>query len=134
MPEPIIIDDAAYWRHTVAKWKAALPLHYQLGVQAVADYAEYQAGRRDLDFVVEANRRAVDTMVLLYDLCANDDERKLIRNCFREIMAQPKGRLAPYYPQLHASIRTRLREHKMYARCGLDPPDEPRGRRAHGAT
>ena len=126
MAEIIIIDDAAYWRHTLAKWRAALPLHYQLGVRVVANYAEIKLGRRDLDFVVEANRRAIDLMVLLYDLCANDDERKDIRQRFRQIMRRHKGRLAPYYPALHAPTRTRLREHKQFVRWGLDPPDEPR--------
>lgn len=121
MAEIIMIDDAR--RRSVAKW-----LHNHLCDQVVADYADIKLGRRDLHFVVEANRRAIDLMVLLYDICANDDERKTIRDSFRQIMRRHSGRLAPYYDELHAPMRTRLREHKMYVRCGLDAPDEPRRR------
>jgi hypothetical protein len=97
------------------------------------DYCEFVTGRRDLPFVLEANRRAIGTMVMLYDLAANEGERKKIRASFRLLMARRKGRLTPWWDELHSVVRMRLREHRECVRWGLDPPDEPRKRRrGHG--
>jgi len=67
----------------------------------------------------EALGKKGDAMLLLYDLYANDEEKKELRKCMRGFMRCPK----PYYAELHAPIRSRLREHKVYVQQGLDPPD-----------
>jgi len=108
---------------TLARWKEALPLLHGNIERTIADAKEYINGRRDLDFLVAAESRAIDGMVALYDLAADEDGRKVMRKEFRKIMKRHRGRLAPYYPELHAPLRTRLREHKMFVICGLDPPD-----------
>ena len=108
---------------TLARWKEALPLLHGNIERTIADAKEYINGRRDLDFLVAAESRAIDGMVALYDLAADEDYRKVMRKEFRQIMKRHRGRLAPYYPELHAPLRTRLREHKMFVICGLDPPD-----------
>jgi hypothetical protein len=115
-------------KQRIANWKAALPLHHWSVVRSVDDYIAYKLGRRDLDFVIEAERRAIEGLIVLYDLVATDDEKKDMRKVFRDIMSRRRG-LAPFCDELYAPLRTRLREHKMYVRCGLDPPDEPRGKR-----
>ena len=108
---------------TLARWKEALPLLHGNIVRTIADAKEYINGRRDLDFLVAAETRAIEGLVALYDLAADEDGRKVMRKEFRKIMKRHRGRLAPYYPELHAPLRTRLREHKMFVICGLDPPD-----------
>ena len=111
----------------LAKWRRRFPLHYDFVVQAFADDAQHKRGRCDLDFVLASNERAITGLVQIYDLCClNEAERKRIRDSFRKIMARHDGRLAPYYRELHAAIRSRLREHKLMVRWGLGPPDEPR--------
>jgi hypothetical protein len=109
---------------TIAKWKAAMPLTYQLGVRSLYDYIEFKRGRRDFDFIVEATWREIEGLVVLYDIVANEAERKRMRKSFREIMTR-----RPIFLELYEPIRTRLREHKMFVKCGLDPPDEPRRKR-----
>jgi hypothetical protein len=64
-------------------------------------------------------------MVELYDFQCHEDERRRLRQSFRRIVARHGGRLAPYYNDLHRLIRSRLSEHEMMVRQGLDPPDEP---------
>jgi hypothetical protein len=107
-------------------WKRRFTFCYPDIVQAHADYAEWKRGRCDLDFVVAANERAISALVEIYDMYAHDTERKRLRNSFRKIVARHGGRLAPYYDDLHASIRSRLKEHDLMVRHGLDPADEPR--------
>jgi hypothetical protein len=109
---------------TIAKWKAAMPLTYQLGVHSLYDYIEFKRGRRDFDFIVEAIWHEIKGLVVLYDIVANEAERKRMRKSFREIMTR-----RPIFLELYEPIRQRLREHKMFVRCGLDPPDEPRRKR-----
>ena len=113
--------------HQLAKLQRRFPLHYPDFVQALADYAEARRGRCDLEFVLACNRRAINTLVEIYDMCCLDEyERRRLRESFRRIVARHAGRLAPYYDQLHRTMRSRLYEHEMMVRCGLDPPDEPR--------
>jgi hypothetical protein len=96
-------------------------------MRTLDDYIAYKRGRRDLDFIVAASDRAIEGLCSLYDIAATPDERKMMRGIFREIMTRERrGRLAPFCDELHLPLRIRLREHKMYVRCGLDPPDEPR--------
>jgi hypothetical protein len=71
-------DGEARWRYRVMKWKAALPLHYRSGVRAVHDYAEYLSGRRDRDFIVAANNRAIDAMISIYDICCDEEMKRII--------------------------------------------------------
>jgi hypothetical protein len=104
-------------------------LFYSAIERSTFDFCEHVSGRRDLAFVLEANRRAIRTMIELYDLACNEDERKRMRASFRLLMSRRKGRLAPWWDELHFGIRVRLREHREYVRWGLDPPDEPRKRR-----
>jgi hypothetical protein len=106
------------WLREVARWKAAMPLTYQLGVRSLRDYIEIKRGRRDFDFIVETTWREIEGLVVLYDIVANEAERKRMRKSFREIMTRQ-----PIFLELYEPIRTRLREHKMYVICGLDPPD-----------
>src|SRR5262245_45742136 len=116
----------------LAKWKRRFPLHYDYVVQAFADDAQHRRGRRDLDFVLACNKRAISALVEIYDIyCLNEAERKRIRDSFRKIMARHDGRLAPYYDELHRAMRSRLREHKIMVRWGLDAPDEPRRNARH---
>jgi hypothetical protein len=105
---------------TIANWKAKMPLTYHVNVRSLFNHIEYKRGRRDFNFIFEAMERAIEGLVVLYDLVANDEERKVMREAFREIMARYD---ATPYPYLLAPIRTRLREHKMYVIFGLDPPD-----------
>jgi hypothetical protein len=110
------------------------PLQYSSIAQMTFDWLDYGLGRRDLAFVLEMNRRGLQTMCEIYDLCASEDQRREMRRSFRTIMSNRSrryGRLFPWWGELHAGIRTRLREHREFVRWGLDPPDEPRrGRRA----
>jgi hypothetical protein len=111
--------------HQLAKLKARFKLHYHDVVQAISDYAEARRGRDDLEFVLACNRRAITTLVEIYDMsCLDEWERKRLRDSFRRIVARQGGRLAPYYHELHRTMRSRLYEHEMMVRCGLDAPDE----------
>ena len=112
--------------HQLASWQRRFPFCYPDVVQAHADHAEWKRGRCDLDFVLACNKRAITTLVEVYDLYCNDAERKRLRNSFRKIVARHGGRLAPYYDELHRSIRSRLSEHDLMVKHGLDPADEPR--------
>jgi hypothetical protein len=113
--------------HQLAKIKARFKLHYPDYVQMLADCAEWERGRCDLEFVLECNKRAICTLVEIYDMsCLDEWERKRLRQSFRRIVARQGGRLAPYYNELHRTMRSRLKEHDLMVRCGLDPPDEPR--------
>jgi hypothetical protein len=112
--------------HQLASWQRRFPFHYDDFVQMVADDAQAKRGRCDLEFVLECNKRAITTLVEVYDLYCNDAERKRLRNSFRKIVARHGGRLAPYYDELHRSIRSRLSEHDLMVKHGLDPADEPR--------
>jgi hypothetical protein len=112
--------------HQLASWQRRFPFCYPDVVQAHADHAEYKRGRCDLDFVLAANKRAIYALVEIYDLYSHDNERKRLRDSFRRIVARNGGRLAPYYDDLHRAIRSRLNEHDMMVRHGLDPADEPR--------
>jgi hypothetical protein len=112
--------------YTLASWQRRFTFCYPDVVQAHADLAEWKRGRCDLDFVLAANKRAIYALVEIYDLYSHDWQRKRIRNSFRKIVARHGGRLAPYYDDLHRTIQSRLREHEMMVRCGLDPADEPR--------
>jgi hypothetical protein len=113
--------------HQLAKVKARFKLHYPDFIQMVADDAQARRGRRDLEFVLACNRRAIQTLVEIYDMsCLDEWERKRLRQSFRRIVARQGGRLAPYYHELHTAIRSRLYEHDMMVRHGLDPADEPR--------
>jgi hypothetical protein len=108
---------------TVARWEATMPLTYHYGAQALIDGIEYLNGRRDLPFIIAINRRAIDGLIVLYDIAANDEERETMRKSFQEIIARErhrKARLAPYYAELHEPLKQRLREHKMFLRCGLE--------------
>jgi hypothetical protein len=111
--------------HQLANWQRRFPFHYDCFVQLVADDAQQRRGRRDLDFVLACNKRAINLLVEVYDLYCHEGERKRLRESFRRIVARHGGQLAPYYDQLHASMRSRLSEHEMMVRCGLDPPDDP---------
>jgi len=115
--------------HQLAKWQRRFPFHYDCFVQAVADDAQQRRGRRDLDFVLACNRRAIQLMVEVYDLYCHESERKRLRESFRKIVARHGGRLAPYYHELHRTMRSRLSEHELMVRVGLDPPDEARASR-----
>src|SRR5262245_28022006 len=95
---------------TLARWKAALPLLHWSIKRTIADAIQYINGRRDLNFLVAAEQHAIEGMVALYDLAADDDYRKVMRKEFRKLMKRHRGRLAPYYPELHAPLRIRLRE------------------------
>jgi hypothetical protein len=108
---------------TLARWEAALPLHHGNIERTIADAIQYIHGRRDLNFLVAAEQHAIEGMVVLYDLVADHHYRKVMRKEFRKMMKRHRGRLAPYYPELHTPLRTRLREHKMFVLCGLDAPD-----------
>jgi len=113
--------------HQLAKMKARFKLNYPDFIQMVADDAQQRRGRCDLEFVLACNRRAIQTLVEIYDMsCLDEYERKRLRDSFRRIVARHGGRLAPYYNELHRTMRSRLYEHEMMVRCGLDPPDEPR--------
>jgi hypothetical protein len=113
--------------HELTKYQRRFPLHYHYVVQALADDREWKRGRRDLDFVIASNKRVIKALVEIYDLCCLDEaERKRIRETFRKLTARQGGRLAPYYDELHRTMRSRLREHKLMVRCGLDRPDETR--------
>jgi hypothetical protein len=72
------------------------------------------------------NRRAINLLVEVYDLYCHEGERKRLRESFRRIVARNGGRLAPYYDQLYRTMRSRLSEHELMVRVGLDPPDEQR--------
>jgi hypothetical protein len=112
--------------HQLAKIKARFKLNYPDFIQMVADDAQQRRGRNDLEFVLACNRRAIRTLVEIYDMsCLDEYERKRLRQSFRRIVARKGGRLAPYYRELHRTMRSRLYEHEMMVRCGLDPPDEP---------
>lgn|SRR5215469_1466177 len=111
--------------HTLASWQRRFQFCYSDVVQAHADFSEAKRGRCDLDFVLAANKRAISALVEIYDLYSHDAERKRLRRSFRKIVARHGGRLAPYYTELHRLIRSRLYEHNMMVRCGLDPEDEP---------
>ena len=113
--------------HQLAKYQRRFPLFYDFVIQALDHDREWKRGRRDLEFVLATNKHAIDALVCVYDLCCRDEvERKRVRNSFRRIVARHGGRLAPYYDDLHRAIRSRLREHEMMVRHGLDPADEPR--------
>jgi hypothetical protein len=43
---------------TIQRWKARFPLHYSPILMTAFDWCNWQLGRRDLAFVLEANRRA----------------------------------------------------------------------------
>jgi hypothetical protein len=110
--------------HQLTKYQRRFPLFYDFVVQALADDRECKRGNRDLEFVLATNRHAIDALVLIYDLyCHDEAERKRVRSSFRKIVARHDGRLAPYYHELHSAIRSRLHEHKMMVRWGLDAPD-----------
>ena len=105
-------------KQTLDRWHAALPLVHHFAIQSVANYVEMKRGRRDPEFLFEVERHSVDHLIALYDLVATPDERKALRKWMRKIMW--RGRK---YAALHEPLRTRLREHKMFVMCGLDPPD-----------
>jgi hypothetical protein len=111
--------------HTIIKWKRAFPLTHRYHIEFLYDYIDWKRGRRDLAFKVAARKRAIDAMLLLCDLYANDEEKKELRKCMRGFMRSRK----PYYAELHVPIRLRLREHKVYVQCGLDPPDPDENRK-----
>jgi hypothetical protein len=105
-------------KQTMDRWRTALPLHHHLIVQTVANYVEIKRGRRDREFLFEVERHTVQHLTTLYDMVATPDERKKMRKYFREIMSRYRR-----FAELHGPLRTRLREHKMFVICGLDPPD-----------
>lgn len=109
--------------------RAALPLVHHLLVQTVANYVEIKRGRRDPEFLFEVECHSVHHLIVLYDMVANEDERKALRKFFRQIMSRRRQSFAYAY----APLRWRLREHKMYVMCGLDPPDPDERRKGRAA-
>jgi hypothetical protein len=117
-------DPLSEIKQTLDRWRTALPLHHHLIVQSVANYVEMKRGRRDPEFLFEVERHSVQHLTVLYDMVATPDERKALRKWFREIMSRARR-----FAELHAPLRTRLREHKLFVMCGLDPPDPDERRR-----
>jgi hypothetical protein len=116
-------DPIDFVKQTLDRWRAALPFHYDLLEQTLLNYVEMKCGRRDPEFLFEVERHSVHHLVVLYDMVANEDERMALRKWFRQLM---RGRR---FFEIRAPLRTRLREHKMFVMCGLDPPDPDERRR-----
>jgi hypothetical protein len=101
----------------VAKCHAAMPLNGDQVVRVFSDDIKIQLGR--CDPIPEATERAIDALIVLYDLGADAEGQKRLRKTFRKLMTRYRGLSIG----LLAPIRTRLLEHKLCVMCGLDPPD-----------